>query len=100
MVAYGDEPVRAQQRLLVVPLAVYALMPGLAACDTRQFVDKRYYRPQGQPEIQVLGHCDAGEGVDYYGVEPGRVERGCESWYCCSLLLRRCSTGHELLDLE
>ena len=76
MVAYGDEPVRAQQRLLVVPLAGYGLMPGPAVCDTRQFVDKRYYRPPGQPEIQMLGHCDAGEGVDYYGVESQRVERG------------------------
>ena len=76
MVAYGDEPVRAQQRLLVVPLAGYGLMPGPAACDTRQFVDKRYYRPGCQPTIHVWGDHDAGEGVDYYGVEPQRVERG------------------------
>ena len=79
MVAYGDEPVRSQQRLLVVPLAGHGPMPGPAACDTRQFVDKRHYRSGGQPEIQVLGHGDAGEGVDYYGIEPGRVESGFES---------------------
>ena len=100
MVTYGDEPVRAQQRLLVVPLPCYGLIPGPAACDTRQFVDKRYYRPPGQPEIQVLGHCDAGEGVDYYRVKGGRVECGSESWVGCSLLLGRCPTGHDLLDFE
>src|SRR5215211_9291072 len=75
-------------------------MPGPAACDTRQFVDKRHYRPPGQPEIQVLGHCDASEGVDHYRVEPGRIELGAESWGGCSLLVRRRSAGHHLLDLE
>ena len=79
MVAYDDEPVRSQQRLLVVPLAGHGPMPGPAACDTRQFVDKSHYRSGGQPEIQVLGHGDAGEGVDYYGIEPGWVECGFES---------------------
>ncbi len=50
--------------------------------------------------VQVLGERDAGEGVDYYDVEPRRVERGAESEGGCSLLLRRCPTGHDLLDLE
>jgi hypothetical protein len=100
VVTHSDEPVRAKQRLLVVALAGYGLRPRPAAGDAGQFVYQRHYRPGCQPAAQMWGDRYAGEGVDYYRVEHGRVERGSESWGGCSLLLGRCSTGHDLLDLE
>lgn len=50
--------------------------------------------------MKVRGYHDAGEGVDHYHVEPGRVECRTEVRDGGSLLFGRRPADHDLLDLE